>query len=334
MERINLVLPAIFLASCAHSVYKQSVDHRIIPLSVAETRQFDASAKDSDIATYSDYFSFVGRDETGFVLFAIDCNRDRYRNKYFADIFVALHEQHSGFVKIEGGGKYPNPNGELISIPNSEHFNVEESEMGGFQINSIKNDLTLLLDPLTQVTSQGDGSSIYSMRVAAGILKWRGRVLKGRVIEEHLVSTTLSKHAGLGMFGILLRNSFGGGEGFQGLYLMTDDGRDVYLQNSDMSMKNTNLPKMIGFVGKMDGKFDISEDLILEIKDRKQGMGIFRRPILWHAKWGQNELKCRETSYRSFSNWIFGGFGMGTVEGEIVIDGVKHKVYGWSEIII
>ncbi len=334
MKKLSMAMSAGLLVSCAHSVYKQTADSKLSPISINDARQFDASAKDAEIATFSDYFSFVGIDEIGHVAFAIDLNRDRYQKKYFADTFVALHEQHTGFVKLDGRGDHPNPQGELVSIPSSEYFEVTETANGGFQIKGKKDDLALMVDPPTQVTGQSDGSTIYAMRVAGATLNWRGRQLKGRVIIEHLVSTTLSKRAGLGMFGLLLRNSFGGGDGFQGLYLITDDGRDIYIQNSDMNLKNTNLPKMIGFVGIGGGKFDVSENLVLEVSERQQGVGVYRRPVAWKANWGKNVLNCRETTRKSFSNWFLGGFAMGIVEGEIFIDGVRHKVYGWSEIII
>jgi hypothetical protein len=76
----------------------------------------------TELSYYSDYFSFVGRDEKGLVAFALDTNRGRDGDDYQAEHFVVLHDEHEGWIELKGNGAYPNKTKTLIDIPDSTVF--------------------------------------------------------------------------------------------------------------------------------------------------------------------------------------------------------------------
>ncbi len=54
------------------------------------------------LAYYSDYFSFVGQDEQGWVAFALDTNRGQDGDAYQAEHFIAFFVEGRGWVQLEG----------------------------------------------------------------------------------------------------------------------------------------------------------------------------------------------------------------------------------------
>jgi hypothetical protein len=61
-----------------------------------------------ELAYYSDYFSFVGRDRFGTVAFALDNNRGRDGDSWQAEHFVVLHDELNGWPALTGNGAYAN----------------------------------------------------------------------------------------------------------------------------------------------------------------------------------------------------------------------------------
>src|SRR5437879_12894206 len=67
----------------------------------------------------SDYLSFVGRDEQGYVAFALDTNRGRDGDVYQAEHFAVLHDERQGWVDLAGNGAYDNMEKALLGLPDS-----------------------------------------------------------------------------------------------------------------------------------------------------------------------------------------------------------------------
>ena len=56
----------------------------------------------SSLLYVSDYFSFVGQDSQGNVTFAIDNSRGRDGEAYQAQHFLVLHDEKTGWVRLDG----------------------------------------------------------------------------------------------------------------------------------------------------------------------------------------------------------------------------------------
>ena len=63
------------------------------------------------LAYYSDYFSFIGRDASGYVAFALDNNRGVDGPDYQAEHFGVMYDQKAGWVPLSGAGDYANTQG-------------------------------------------------------------------------------------------------------------------------------------------------------------------------------------------------------------------------------
>ena len=77
---------------------------------------------DTSLLYVSDYVSFVGEDTQGRVAFALDNNRGRDGESWQAEHFVVLHDEHEGWISLQGSGSYENSMHELQSIPPSSFF--------------------------------------------------------------------------------------------------------------------------------------------------------------------------------------------------------------------
>ena len=60
-------------------------------------------------------------------------------------------------------------------------------------------------------------------------------------------------------------------------------------------------------------------------------------PIAWK---GELEVESHDIHYRIktnnlhiFNNMVLGGFAMGAVEGEVIVDGKSYDFFGFSELI-
>ena len=90
--------------------------------SVANTSLDDIPA--SPLLYVSDYISFVGQDSQGKVAFAIDNGRGRDGEAYQAQHFLVLHDENTGWVRLDGNSRYENGGKGLKTIPASPalHF--------------------------------------------------------------------------------------------------------------------------------------------------------------------------------------------------------------------
>lgn len=160
MIKGSVVVAILFVGACAHAKFVQT-EEGLPSISSTEIDSFATKIQGADVSYYSDFFSFVGKDENGFVAFAIEINRGKAGDDYQADQFVVLHDESAGFVEIPGTGRYPNPEKKLVAIPSSSFFDIEGSAATGIRITSRKLALSLTVEPMTLVTGQGDGSTIW-----------------------------------------------------------------------------------------------------------------------------------------------------------------------------
>jgi hypothetical protein len=120
---------------------------------------------------YSDYFSFVGRDDQGHVAFALDTNRGQDGVEFQAEHFVALHDEKSGWHALQGNGPYPNAKRALEAIPDSEHFRFDGTPSAGMVVRSPENGLTLRVHPIRMLIQEEQGNHRLRMGSAPGVLE-------------------------------------------------------------------------------------------------------------------------------------------------------------------
>jgi len=294
----------------------------LVPLNVRASDQ---------LAYYSDYFSFVGRDATGFVVFALDNNRGVDGEKYQAEHFGVFYGQHSGWIKLIGTGNYANDRHVLEKIPDSASFRFEGAPEAGMTIRSETNQLTLTIKPLTSYLVESAEKRVINWGAAGAVLYWHGRAISGRVIYEHLV------HLG---WNRLTRIYAGTWHNFQGLYLAVEEGdpslwKDLYLRSEGDSGKRDTK----GFATLNGWKGDIHSTRY-EVSDTAFAFGLYRWPQRWTIELEENAkvgpailLNLHQISRQNQGNWIIGGFAMSVVAGDIIEDGVTIPVVGFAELI-
>ena len=277
----------------------------------------------------SDYVSFVGSDEQGRVIFALDTNRGRDGKEFQAEHFAVMHDEGSGWVMLKGNGTYPNPQGKLDALPDSEHYQFSGSPAKGWTISSPSNALSMKLEALALRTSSEVGGEQFFTRSGAGTLTWKGRTLKGRAIHEwsYLIDDNLITDPSIGTFG----------DGWHAAYLWVEGGGDLRAHLSGGEIKKL-LRKRSGFqvqAGATDGA--PLESLRFEPGRWSQGRGFYRWPTRWNLDWGpkgsRSVARLELASRENIANWGVGAFGVAIVSGEIEHDGVKRSVYGLGQIV-
>lgn len=284
------------------------------------------------LAYYSDYFSFIGSDAAGFVAFALDNNRGVDGTDYQAEHFGVLYDQHSGWVRLAGMGKYENPRGMLSRIPDSPDFQFEGRPESGLVIRSGANALTLTIAPIEIHLQEAGPKRTEKWGSAEASLHWRNREIPGRVIYEGLVRLDWNR---------LTRTYFNTWDNFQGFYLALEQGapgawRDLYLR----SQGNGKHRRTKGFVTIQDWNGTIRSTRF-EAFDKALNFGFFRWPQRWAidivpdraASPETGELKLSQISRQNQRNWIIGGFAMTVVKGELLENGKKFPVLGFVELI-
>lgn len=285
-----------------------------------------------NLAYYSDYFSFAGRDTKGFVTFALDNNRGVDGTDYQAEHFGVLYDQTAGWVKLAGMGPYDNRRGVLERIPDSPAFQFEGQPEAGLTIRSKENLLTLKIDPLITHLSESGEKRIESWSSAGAELQWKGRRIRGRVICEHLVVQDWNR---------LTRFYFGTWNNFQGFYLALETGgpdtwRDLYLRSQGKGARR----RTKGFVTAGDRPGEIRSSRF-KASDKAFNFGFFRWPRQWRIQVQRigapdaapGELTLRQISRQNEGNWIIGGFAMTVVQGELTSNGNTVPVVGFVELI-
>ncbi len=285
-----------------------------------------------DLAYYSDYFSFIGRDANGFVAFALDNNRGVDGNEYQAEHFGVLYDGKSGWRKLAGMGNYENTNGDLERIPDSPGFAFEGQPLDGMVIASEPNGLSLQIAPITTRLTEQEENRTRNLGVADAALRWKGRTVRGRVISEHLVWHGWNR---------LTRTYADTWDNFQGFYLaLGSDGenpwQDLYLRSEGEG----DARRTKGFMAAGQWSRPIHAKQFAAF-DKVLGWGLYRWPRRWEIEIAPDDagttpggrLTLRQVSRRNVSTWLIGGFAMTVVEGEIDLEGRKIPVLGFVELI-
>ena len=314
-----LWLLGLALATAASSAQADS-------LSSKDSTLDDISA--SSLIYVSDYFSFVGQDSQGLVAFALDNSRGRDGDAYQAQHFLVLHNEKTGWARLDGNSRYENAGKELKTIPSSPYFKFQGTPRTGVTIVSESNQLILKVEPIPQRTSQRhDGAAVW-MGSAPAILTWRDRIIPGRVIYEYFMMPDVNR---------LTRTYWDLWKEYQGFYLKIGTDGDVYLHRQ----LSERLVPLMGFLDGFtvsNGVTDSMRDLRVEVLDYELARGFYRWPTVWRITWtgpqGPAVLTLKLSTRISIWNWAIGGFSMAVVRGELHSAGTQQEVYGLVELIM
>jgi len=287
-----------------------------------------SSLPDTSLLYVSDYVSFVGEDDQGRVAFALDNNRGRDGESWQAEHFVVLHDEHEGWVSLQGSGSYENSTRELQTIPPSSFFQIDGTPQAGMSINSHLNDLALLIEPIPVRFAREHEGGRYWLGSAAAELQWNGRTLKGRVIYEYFMMPEFNR---------LSRTYWGLWKHFQGLYLVIDGLGDLYVHSQESDMMAPLVGTVSGFLA-VQGETKPFQVLQVTLFDHNQAWGLYRWPSAWGLNWvnktGAGHARLEIQEFKTMGNWVIGGFGMGIVHGIVHYNGKDYLAYGLAELIM
>jgi len=274
---------------------------------------------------YSDYFSFVGEDSNGKVMFAIDNNRGQDGQTWQADHFLVLHDEQLGWQHIEGNGLYENKDAELKEIPDSQFFQFSGSAATGITLSSEVNEIKLSVEPIQTHWKNKKGLSQMTLGSSSAVLNWKGRKISGRVIHEFLY---------LPGFNRLSRKYFGVFKDFHGIYAMTENKGDFYFHSQKNKVLMPLIGEIVGFY--FDGQLVTPiENPQLTIKGKEMTLGFYQWPNGWQGKTQSGlSFDIDLTERNSLANWVIGGFAMGVLNGEVKQNGKVIKLVGIGELII
>ncbi len=288
----------------------------------------DRSLPDTSLLYVSDYFSFVGQDAQGHVSLALDNNRGRDGESWQAEHFVVLHDEHEGWISLQGNGSYENTNKELETIPASAFFQTTGTPHTGLSIVSESNDLALSIDPIPPRLNREHEGGQYWLGSSAAVLTWRGRTIRGRLIYEYFMMPEFNR---------LTRTYWGLWKHFQGLYLVVEGLGDLYVHSQESDRLVPLIGTLDGFLA-IHGETEPFQALQLTLLDSSQAWGLFRWPSAWSINWvsqaGAGHVRLQIYDLQSMGNWGIGGFGMGIVVGTLQYNGKEYQVYGLGELIM
>ncbi len=276
----------------------------------------------------SDYASFVGEDAHGRVAFALDNNRGRDGETWQAEHFVVLHDEHEGWVPLQGSGSYDNTTHELETIPSSSFFSIDGMPQTGMTIDSPSNNLTLSIKPIPIRLAREHEGGRYWLGSASAELQWKNRRLKGRVIYEYFMMPEFNR---------LSRTYWGLWKHFQGLYLVVEGLGDLYVHSQESDMMAPLVGTVAGFLA-VKGETKSLQVLQVTLLDHNQAWGLYRWPSAWGLNWvnksGAGRARLEIQEFKTMGNWIIGGFGMGIVHGLVHYNGKEYFAYGLAELIM
>ncbi len=287
------------------------------------------SAQGRDEQYASDYISFVGNDDAGEVFFAIDNNRGRTGNKYFADHWGTMYDAKQGWVRIEGFRHYENTERTLTEIPPSEFFQFAGAPETGLSFKSAQNDLAMQIGSLRPDLLRKRDEGRFWVGAADARMTWKGRQITGRVIYEKLERNDWNRFT----------NSFEKNwKNFNGFYLRDESGTDFYMHSHERKGGSDLTGKLVG-LATWGTPAPISDLDFKVTKSVEADGGQFRWPTEWtigfsHA--GKSYVAALTTRVnRDVAWWKTGGFMMSIVDGEIRgSTGDTRRVTGWGELLI
>ena len=327
MKRVLGALVVALVAACSspEKAEPPAVPPRITDgdMTKADRAAFLAT---SDLVYASDYYSFVGRDAEGFVALALDTNRGRDGAEFQAEHYGVLHDTRSGWDVPLKNGEFPNTANELVGLTDSPYFTFHGEPHGPLTIAGAGNGLKLTVDRLQGRVVRHDARTFYALLSGPATLRWEGRTIVGRVIYEDLLKTEFNRIA---------RPSLSTFNNFNGFYLVTETGGDLYIRSSGRSGLQVPEP-VLGFIAEGTRSEELGE-LRVEESGHSLGLGFYRWPTSWHARWsgsaGPATLRLETVSRHVMFNWVLGAYSMAVVEGELEEGGRKTKVYGLGELI-
>ena len=317
-----LILSIVFCASCGSKKYVAKMTDPSVK-----------SADDVDEIYYSDYFSFQGEDEKGVVLLAVDNNRWK-GEKYGIDHYTVMYDKGQ-WIPMKGNRKnFDNPSKKVAQIPNDEIYTFEGTPETGMTITSEANGFTLKIEPLVVTNKNEKGFAQFTMLSAAGTLIWKGKQIKGRVIEEYLVLPCFSKRKSE-----FLKLSGGGKPTLNCLYLAVEGGGDLYFHSSNPRSGGMEFisGNNLGFLHLNKGNsYPFYKGKVLNISrsDRKL---FYKYPMDYNISLSDNapnaQLNIKTIERKGVRSFLLAGFSMAYIEGTLEIDGKKYRVFGLGELI-
>jgi hypothetical protein len=279
---------------------------------------------------YSDYFSFVGRDDKGHVYLAHDNNRGQTGEAFQANHFVAMYDSATGWIELAGNVVYPNPDKILDGLPASQHFAFEGRARTGVVIAGKEGGLRLEVGPLAETLARRNEDGIFWIGSAPATLAWSGRRLEGRVIHEYLQRDTFN------YFTAKPDRSF---RNFNGLYLMTEDGHDLYMHFHERKGGSDLTGRLVGMAS-WDGPAPLTGLEFRIVETAAVPWRSYRWPIAWQAGFEHGgrawELALYTAERKLCGDWETGGFAMSVANGVVSArDGSRRMtVTGWAELLI
>lgn len=286
------------------------------------------SAAEPEKRDFVDYFSFIGSDAEGSVYLAHDNARGQTGANFSAGHWIMMWSEGQGIVPILGSQHYPNPGKVLRSIPDSEHFQFRGSIAEGTRMISASNGIDMSIGGLKPILRHRAPDNDFWIGAAPATLKWRHRTLHGRVIFEYIV------REGFDSFTSDIGDNW---KNFNGLYLLTEDGRDVYVRYHE---------KEVPGMPRESGMATIEQDGVMSDIDFRitESVGVDFRAYRWPTKWvvdfthnGARWRLVSETMFRQMvADWEWGGFAMSIITGELAkTDGTARRTFkGWAELLI
>ena len=285
----------------------------------------------SSLAYVSDFFSFVGRDASGRVAFALDSNRGRDGDTWQAEhLVILLHDEQEGWRELEGTGIYDNKEKKLFKIPNSPYFKFQGDPITGLTIRDSHDQITLEIHPIKERVSRKEGDSHYRMGSASGKMKWQDRTLTGWVIHERLAMTDFNRLTH--QYYDLWTESYG-------LYAWAEESPDFLYFH-----KQANETRLTPLVGNLVGfavftnQGEHLQNLQLTVVDSTQAWGFYQWPQNWKGQWigrqGPGSIVIKISDLQVISNFILGGLAMGVIQGEITYNGKTRRIYGMAELLL
>jgi hypothetical protein len=282
----------------------------------------------STLIYVSDYFSFIGQDSHGKVAFALDNSRGRDGDAYQAQHFLVLHNEKTGWARLDGNSRYDNVAKELKTIPGSPSFRFQGTPNTGMTIVGESNQLMLNIEPISRRTSRRHDGAVIWMGSAPAVLTWQERTIPGRVIYEYLMMPDFNR---------LTRTYWDLWKEYQGFYLNVGTNSDVYLHRQHSERLAPLMSVVDGFTV-FSGVTSSMKELKVEVLDRELARGLYRWPSGWRITWmspqGLVVLTLKQVTRTGIWNWAIGGFSMVVVDGELDYAGKKQSVYGLVELIM
>ena len=290
----------------------------------------------TELSYYSDYFSFVGRDEEGLVAFALDTNRGRDGDDYQAEHFVVLHAEHEGWVELKGNGAYPNETKTLVDIPDSAVFQFGGDKEEGIAVVSKPNSILLETGPLREFLDYRADNRETKVSSGTASLAWNRRKLIGRVIHEYVHYENWNR---------LTRTYWGTWNNFQAFYFVAWP-VDEIAPWLDFYVESTGSGASQEVKGFLAGLPDSGRQSIWHLRsgDYRLAPGFYLWPSTWKLDITDKETTqagpstlaksaWQERDGHTLATWVIGGFRMGIASGELSVADRRYRVYGLSELI-